>query len=46
MMRITNSGNVGIGSLTPNTELDVYGSININPNSTNVPQTGNYGGSG
>ena len=43
------NGNVGIGTLTPNTtssKLDVHGGININPNSTNTPQIGIYGGSG
>ena len=43
------NGNVGIGTLTPNTtssKLDVHGCININPNSTNTPQIGIYGGSG
>ena len=41
------SGNLGIGTATANTALDVYGKVNINNISgLNTPQFGNYGGSG
>jgi len=44
---ISNNGNVGIGTITPNTKLDVYGVVNINPaNTVNIPQKAIYGGTG
>ncbi len=39
------TGYVGINTVTPQTTLDVYGKVNIDSNTANPPQNGNYGGS-